>query len=172
MQPDFRKYQPNANSQIGMRGKWLNASRTTIYKYCHNILSKNDQLPLFSEDTAKRLKVYLINKEKKYEIPNQFNIADDILLGENQKNTTTTLKEVLHHLNEQGITVNPNNCIFDGYKRCTSRIENFIINLQGYDFELVHMFPTNLADYLSKHHSGSTGTSQTREGKIFFKNID
>jgi hypothetical protein len=46
-------------------------------------------------------------------IPNQVNVADDILVGGTQKEHDEALKQVLDTLKANGITVNPKKCVFD-----------------------------------------------------------
>ncbi|XP_028415679.1 uncharacterized protein K02A2.6-like [Dendronephthya gigantea] len=51
-------------------------------------------------------------------VPNQVNIADDILIGGSVEEHDTTLQKVLSALTSNGITVNPDKCIFDVEEVC------------------------------------------------------
>ena len=46
-------------------------------------------------------------------IPNQVNIADDILIGGSVEEHDAALQKVLSALTSNGITVNPDKCVFD-----------------------------------------------------------
>ena len=61
-------------------------------------------------------------------IPSQVNIADDILIGGSVEEHDAALQKVLSALTSNGITVNPDKCVFDVEE---VRFVGLVFNKQG-----------------------------------------
>ena len=62
-------------------------------------------------------------------IPNEVNIADDILIGGSVEEHDAALQKFLSALTNNGITVNPDKCFFD-----IEEVRSLISELAGYSF--------------------------------------